>query len=153
MWLSDDTSTTSGKILARFLDANAIKCPSATIDRATASGLDYDPLLTPGERCPIMKVELPPHLDPRALDDGSIVQGMLGGTAGIDALGYRRLAELGAMPLAFVRRVGGGAGNWLWTAMRARRLGVPLVPAASVHAAVGAARLAPTGARGVGDLR
>ena len=152
MWLSGDTSTTSGKILARFLDANAIKCPSAAIDRATASGLDYDPLLTPGERFPVMNAELPPHLDPRA-PDGSIVQGMLGGTAGIDALGYRRLAELGALPLAFVRRVGGGAGTRLRTAMRARRLGVPLVPAASVHAAVGAARLAPTGVRGAGNLR
>ena len=138
---------------ARFLDANAIKYPAAAIDRATASGLDYDPLLTPGERFPVMNAELPPHLDPRAAYEGSLVQGMLESTAGIDALDYRRLDELGALPLAFVRRVGRGAGTRLWTAMRVGRLGVPLVPAASVHAAVGAARLAPTGARGAGSLR
>ncbi len=55
------------------------------------------------------------------------------------AAGYRRLAEAGAPPLRSVRSAGGGARNAAWTVVRTRVFGVPLVPAASEEAAVGAA--------------
>ena len=152
MWLVGGASNTGGKVLAQFFDGDAIERLSAAIDPSTASGLDYYPLLTPGERFPVMDPELPPRLEPRPPDDASFLKGMLEGMAGIEHLGYRRLAELGAPPLASVRSVGGGAGNPQWTAMRARRLGVPLVPAASVQAAAGTARLALAGARRAGML-
>jgi sugar (pentulose or hexulose) kinase len=41
-----------------------------------------------------------------------------------------------------VRTTGGGAGNDVWTRIRSRMLAVPMLPAMSEHAAVGAARLA-----------
>ena len=69
-------------------------------------------------------------------------QAVLEGIAGIEALGYRRLAELGAPPLATLRTVGGGAANAGWTAIRQSRLDVPFRPALSGAAAVGVARLA-----------
>ncbi|MEO1789741.1 MAG: FGGY-family carbohydrate kinase [Pseudomonadota bacterium] len=40
---------------------------------------------------------------------------------------------------------GGGAQNEVWTAMRARVLGVPVVAAPTTEAAVGVARLAQKG--------
>lgn len=67
---------------------------------------------------------------------------LLEGVARIEALGYHRLAELGAPPLRSVRSAGGGARNAAWTAIRRRALGVPLVPAEAEAAAVGAAALA-----------
>ena len=62
--------------------------------------------------------------------------------AEIEALGYRRLAELGASPLKSIRSAGGGAGNEVWTALRLQRLKVPQLPSASEQAAMGTARLA-----------
>ncbi len=67
---------------------------------------------------------------------------MLEGIAAIEALGYRRLAELGASQLGSIRTLGGGAANSAWTAMRLRALGVVDRPSLSLHAAVGTARLA-----------
>ena len=57
-----------------------------------------------------------------------------------------------ARALENVRTVGGGAKNAAWTAIRARMLGVPLLPAASEEAAAGTARLALQGARTAGLL-
>jgi sugar (pentulose or hexulose) kinase len=54
----------------------------------------------------------------------------------------RKLAELGASPLASIRSVGGGAGNEKWTRMRLKALGVPGLEPESEHAAMGTARLA-----------
>ena len=67
---------------------------------------------------------------------------MLEGLAEIEALGYRRLKELGAPELASVRTVGGGAGNAAWTRIRQRWIDAPFLPAASQEASVGVARLA-----------
>jgi len=52
------------------------------------------------------------------------------------------LAELGAPPLRSVRSVGGGARNAVWSEIRARLLGVTMLPAGSEEAAVGTAALA-----------
>jgi sugar (pentulose or hexulose) kinase len=66
----------------------------------------------------------------------------LEGIARIEALGYRRLAELGGPTLAAVRTVGTGARNTTWRDIRRRVLGVDLMPAKSEEAAVGVAMLA-----------
>ena len=65
--------------------------------------------------------------------------------ARIEALGYRRLAELGATPLQRVVSSGGGAANPAYARMRARLLGVPVERAAEHEACYGAARLARFG--------
>ena len=64
------------------------------------------------------------------------------GIARIEALGYRRLTDLGGPALAAVRTVGVGARNTAWSGIRCRVLGVDLMPAKSEEAAVGVATLA-----------
>ncbi len=83
-----------------------------------------------------------PRLAPRPADDGRFLHGLLEGIGRIEALGYRRLAELGAPTPIRLRTVGGGADNTGWTAIRARLLGVPLAPARATEAAIGTALLA-----------
>lgn len=143
VWLAGGASNSGGAALARHFDPAALERLSARIDASRLSGLDYYPLPGPGERFPMADPAFAPRETPRPADDAAFLHGLLEGVARVEALGYRRLAELGAPPpLRSVRSAGGGARNPAWTAIRARMLGVPLVPAASEEAAVGAAALA-----------
>lgn len=109
------------------------------------TGLDYYPLAKPGERFPIADPALPPRVAPRPEDDRRFFQALLEGVAGIEALAYRRLAELGAPRLRRVISVGGGAKNAAWTEIRRRALGVPVTMAKETEASYGAALLALRG--------
>ena len=106
------------------------------------TGLSYYPLLRPGERFPINDPKLPPRLEPRPKDDTTFFQAILEGVAEVEALAYRKLAELGAPPLRSVRTVGGGAANSAWTKIRERKLAAPFKRAQSQEACAGVARLA-----------
>jgi sugar (pentulose or hexulose) kinase len=152
VWLAGGASNTGGAVLAHYFSAEAIAALSAGIDASSESGLDYYPLLKPGERFPINDPRYAPRLEPRPADDARFLQGLLEGIAGIEALGYRRLAELGGPELRSIRSVGGGAKNPAFTAIRQRRHAVPFLPAASEEAAAGAARLALKGAKAAGLL-
>jgi sugar (pentulose or hexulose) kinase len=145
LWLAGGASNSGGRALARHFDPAALARLSARIDPSRPSGLDYYPLPGPGERFPIADPALPPRETPRPADDAAFLCGLLEGIARIEALGYRRLAEHGAPPLRSVRGLGSGAANATWTAIRARLLGVPMLPALSAEAAVGAALLALRG--------
>jgi len=81
-------------------------------------------------------------MTPRPADDAVFLQALLEGIANIEALGYRRLAELGGPQPTSVATVGGGAANESWSRIRAAALGVPLKTPVSDEAAVGVARLA-----------
>ncbi|MCQ0987886.1 FGGY-family carbohydrate kinase [Jiella marina] len=142
MWLAGGASNTGGAVLAAHFDAKTIEALTPQLDPDTPTGLDYYPLVKPGERFPINDPELPPRLDPRPEDDARFLQALLEGIAAVEALGYRRLSEIGAPPLASVRSVGGGANNPAFTRIREKALGVPFLPALSTEAAVGTARLA-----------
>jgi sugar (pentulose or hexulose) kinase len=114
----------------------------AKLDPAKPTGLDYYPSPQAGERFPVNDPAYPPKVDPRPVDDAVFFLGLLEGIAKIEALGYRRLAELGATPLARLRSVGGGAANAAWSEIRKRAMGVPFLTSASQETAAGAARLA-----------
>lgn len=150
IWLAGGASNSGGKVLAQHFPLSRIIELSAAIDPTTETGLDYYPLGTPGERFPIADPALPPRLSPRPASDADYLKAMLEGMASIEALGYGRLAELGAPALTSVRSVGGGAANPAWTAIRQRKLGVAFLPALSDEAAAGTARLALKGARKAG---
>jgi sugar (pentulose or hexulose) kinase len=90
---------------------------------------------------------LPSRVTPRPASDTTFLQALFEGIAAIEALGFARLAELGAPALLSVRSLGGAAANPAFTAIRARTLNAPLQPARADEAAVGAALLAQ---RGVG---
>jgi sugar (pentulose or hexulose) kinase len=145
LWLAGGASNSGGAALARFFSAEAIRDISRRIDPSRPTGLDYYPLPTPGERFPINDPALEPRLTPRPADDAEFLHGLLRGIAKVEALGYRRLAELGAPPLRCVYTVGGGAANDAWSQIRASVLGVPLREPASDEAAAGVARLARRG--------
>ncbi|OBQ57965.1 FGGY-family carbohydrate kinase [Mesorhizobium erdmanii] len=149
-WLAGGASNSGGKVLAQHFPLARIIELSAMIDPTTETGLDYYPLGAAGERFPIADPTLPPRLTPRPADDADYLKAMLEGMAAIEALGYRRLADLGAPALTSVRSVGGGAANAAWTAIRQRKLGVDFLPTLSDEAAAGTARLALKGANKAG---
>ena len=149
-WLAGGASNTGGKVLAASFSIERIIELSKRIDPETDSGLDYYPLVKDGERFPIADPSLKPKMHPRPEDDADFLKAIFEGVASVEALGYQRLAELGCPPLRSVRSVGGGAVNRVWTRIRARKLGVPMLPALSGEAAAGTARLALQGAREAG---
>jgi sugar (pentulose or hexulose) kinase len=141
-WLAGGASNSGGAVLRRYFSDAELRQLSAAIDPDQASGLDYYPLLSPGERFPVADPEFPPRLEPLVGDRNRLLHGLLEGIANIERQGYRRLAELGAPYPSRVYTAGGGAGNDCWSRIRRRLLGVPVVPARQREAAYGAATLA-----------
>jgi sugar (pentulose or hexulose) kinase len=144
-FLPGGASNAGAAVLARFFTPDRLAALSTQIDPARDSGLDYYPLPSPGERFPVSDPALPPRLEPRPDDDARFLHGLLEGLARIEAEAYRRLAELGAPPVRRILSVGGGAANPVWTALRARIIGVEVTAATHAEAAYGAARLAQQG--------
>jgi D-ribulokinase len=149
-WLAGGASNTGGVVLAHYFAPDRIAELSGSIDPSTRTGLDYYPLIKPGERFPIADPALAPRLEPRPIDDVEFLKAMFEGMAGIEHLAYQRLAALGGPALRSVRAVGGGAANAAWTRIRESRLGVPFESVKSDEAAAGTARLALEGARKAG---
>lgn len=142
VWLAGGASNTGGKVIEHFFPRERLAALSAGLRPEAPTGLDYYPLLRPGERFPINDPALAPRLEPRPEDETVFFQAILEGIAAVEALAYRKLTELGAPTRRAIRTVGGGAGNAAWTKIRERRLGVPFAEAESQHACVGVARLA-----------
>ena len=142
LWLPGGASNSGGKALARHFTPDQLATLSARINPDHATPLDYYPLPAPGERFPISDSAMAPREAPRPADDSAFLHGLLEGIARIEAHGYHRIAELGGPRLTRVFTMGGGAGNPVWTRIRARVLGVDLPAPRSHEAAVGAAVLA-----------
>lgn len=141
-WLAGGASNTGGAVVATYFSRDDLARLTPLLDPEVPTGLDYYPLVTPGERFPVNDPALAPRVAPRPADERRFLQGLLEGIAAIEARGYRTLAALGASPLSSIRTTGGGAANPAWTRIRVRQLGVPERLALSEHAAVGTARLA-----------
>lgn len=145
LWLVGGGSNSGGAVLRHYFSFEQITAmtPHLTPDQAT--GLDYYPLIVPGERFPINDAGLEPRLSPRPTDERVFFQAMLEGIARIEQRGYRLLAELGAPYPTSVRSVGGGAKNKAWTRLRGRMLNTKMIDATRRDAAYGAALLALRG--------
>jgi sugar (pentulose or hexulose) kinase len=141
-WLVGGASNAGGAVCARYFSAERMAELSLRLDPTRDSGLDYYPLLEPGERFPVNDPDYPPRLTPRPADDLRFLHGLLEGLARIEARGYALLTELGAPAPRRVLSTGGGAGNPAWRAMRERLLGVPVLSAVHQEAAYGSALLA-----------
>ena len=141
-WLAGGASNSGGAALAAHFTREDITRLTPLIDPDHPTGLNYYPLPKPGERFPINDPAMASRVAPKPDDERLFFQALLEGIASVEALGYRRLAELGASPLKTLRSVGGGAANDKWTAIRERLLKVGNAPALSEHAALGTARLA-----------
>ncbi|OYU18935.1 MAG: carbohydrate kinase [Rhodobacteraceae bacterium PARR1] len=145
-WLAGGASNSGGAALLHHFTPDQMAALSASIDPETDTGFDYYPLPAPGERFPIADPSMPPRVTPRPQDDATFLHALFEGVANVEALAFRRLAELGAPALRSVRSVGGGAANPVWTRLRARRLTVPMPAPLSDEAAFGTALLALRGA-------
>lgn len=147
-WLVGGASDSGGKALLRFFSPERMAelTPLVRPDRPT--GLDWHPLPEQGERFPVADPNMTFTPDLPQGDDVRLFQGLLEGIAAVETQAYGLLARLGAPALHTVRTVGGGAANPAWTAIRARRLGVPLPPVVSLEPAYGTALLARRGVSG-----
>jgi hypothetical protein len=141
-WLAGGASNSGGAVLRRFFDDTELERLSDRIDPSVPTGLDYYPLLRPGERFPIADPMQPPRLEPRPDDDALFLAGLFEAMARIERDGYRHLCALGAPQPHRIWTTGGGARNRQWTAIRARIIGLPVQPAEHQEAAYGAALLA-----------
>ncbi len=148
LWLVGGASNTGGAVLSAFFTEAELVRLSQAIDPAMPPGLDYYPLLTPGERFPINDPTYPPRLEPRPGHPQDFLHGMLAGMARIEAAGYQQLQGLGASALTRVMTAGGGAQNPTWTAIRQRHLPVLVDVAGQTEAVFGTARLAQAGGSG-----
>jgi sugar (pentulose or hexulose) kinase len=144
-WLAGGASNSGGAVIRGLFDEAALPRLTSALDPDHPTGLDYYPLLRPGERFPVNDPAYPPMLEPRPDDEAAFFQGVLEGITAIEKSGYDRLAELGGPRLRSVRTVGGGAANGGWTRMRERALGVPCLVPRSAEAAVGTASLVLVG--------
>jgi D-ribulokinase len=142
LWLVGGASNTGGAVLQAFFSTAELNQLSKQIVPNQITGLDYYPLLQPGERFPVNDPDLCPRLTPRSADPVIFLQGLLEAMARIEAQGYARLQQLGATPLTQVQTAGGGAHNPAWTRLRQQQLGVPVTPALQTEAAYGTALLA-----------
>ncbi len=144
-WLLGGASNTGGGVLrAHFSDAE-LETLSEQIDPSRPSGLDYYPLLKPGERFPVNDPDLQPRLTPRPADDASFLHGVFEGIAHIEKRAYDSLNARGAQHPQLVLTAGGASRNPTLTQVRQRILGRPVQPAAEAEAAVGTAKLALAG--------
>ncbi|WIA31867.1 hypothetical protein OEZ86_002732 [Tetradesmus obliquus] len=146
-WLVGGASNTGGAVLRQHFSNEQLQQLSQRINLAQPSGLDYYPLVGPGERFPVNDPGMQPRLMPRPDDDALFLQGMLESMSCIEAQAYQLLAQLGASKVTSVLTAGGGAVNDKWTAMREAALGVPVRPAQQGEASYGAALLARAGWR------
>jgi sugar (pentulose or hexulose) kinase len=147
-WLVGGASNSGGNVLRRFFSQADMERLTAGLQPQRPTGLDYYPLLSPGERFPENNPGLQPRLTPRPADDGLFFQGLLEGIAAIEQRGYRLLERLGAPYPRRVQTVGGGAVNEPWRRIREILLGVPVITARHQEAAYGAALLARQGLAG-----
>ena len=149
LWLVGGASNTGGAVLRAFFSDRELSELSQSINPQIPSQLDYYPLLTPGERFPINDPNLAPRLSPRPDRPIEFLHGLLEGIAKIETQGYQRLSQLGATPLTGVYTAGGGAKNLIWSQIRQRYLGVPVLLSQEQDAAYGTAVLAQahTGSR------
>ncbi len=146
-WLAGGASNTGGKVLAHYFTPAELIEHSDNMNTSVVTGLDYYPLIKPGERFPINDSNLQPRLEPRPESDALFLQGMLEGISVVEKLAYKRLNELGGSRLRSIRTVGGGATNNAWTMIRKSQLPtIPFKKSLSEHAATGTAVLAKRGA-------
>jgi sugar (pentulose or hexulose) kinase len=142
LWLAGGASNSGGAVLRRYFTDEQLQDLSGQLRPEFQTGLDYYPLLRPGERFPVADPYLAPRLQPRPAGDRVFLQGLLEGMAAIEVRGYRLLEELGAPPVRRVVSIGGGARNEAWRIIRENFLGVPVGIAQHQEAAYGAALLA-----------
>lgn len=144
-WLVGGGSNSGGAVLRHFFSDSQMQSMQQELNIETPTGLDYYPLLQPGERFPYNDPHWLPKMTPRPSDDTVFFQGLLEGLTTIEHKGYRLLEQLGAPYPGTIYTVGGGSVNQPWMQMRKQKLDVSIVIPQHTEAAYGMARLAQQG--------
>lgn len=141
-WLVGGASNAGGNALKHlFSDLDLVSLSRHPIAPAP-SALRYVPLLSSGERFPVVDPYLAPRLSPRPNDDGTYFLAVLDSLVRWEQHGFDALTAVGAPKLRRLTAVGGGSGNAAWMATRRRDLKVEHFAPCSTHPAFGAALLA-----------
>lgn len=140
-WLVGGASNTGGAVLQAHFSSDEIAELSTQMRPEVPTGLDYYPLLGPGERFPINDPHYPARLAPRPESDVTFLQGMFEGMARIETLCYREMEARGAAFPQAVFTAGGGAQNPVWSQIRGAHLGIAPQTAQQTEASIGVARL------------
>ncbi|PJI84410.1 sugar (pentulose or hexulose) kinase [Yoonia maricola] len=141
VWLVGGASNTGGGVLMGLFDTQTLTELSQQIDPSVASPLDYYPLLQKGERFPINDPDLAPRLTPRPDNDVDFLHGVLESIARIERQAYDAITARGGPKPARLYTAGGGVQNAVWTAIRARVLGITPTETDQTEACVGIAKL------------
>jgi xylulokinase len=140
-WLISGASNTGGAVLRHFFSDQQLQVLSEQIDLSQTPE-DYYPLLSQGERFPILDPLLAPRLEPRPDSDSAFLHGLLNGIANIEAKGYQLLTQSDTAKLNAIYSVGGGANNQIWQTIRQQKISVPFILPQQTEAAYGTALLA-----------
>ena len=144
-WLVGGASNSGGAVLREYFSDEQMRNLSESINPNVATGLDYYPLLSAGERFPVNDANLQPKLSPRPKDDTLFFHGLLEGIANIEKQAYDRLHQLGAPYPRTLRTVGGGRINQVWSKIRETILQIEITTCEHTEAAYGSALLAKQG--------
>jgi len=139
-WLIGGASNTGGAVLAHFFTPDDLERLTPQIQPDQPTGLDYYPLIKPGERFPINDPDLRPRLSPRPDDDVVFLQGLLEGIADIEERCYAEIAARGGDTPVQIYSAGGAAKNAALLQMRKDRLPAAVSVTEETEAAIGAAR-------------
>lgn len=141
-WLIGGASNTGGAVLAHFFTLDELERLTAKIDPSVATGLDYYPLIKPGERFPINDPNLAPRLNPWPENDVTFLHGLLEGIAAIEARCYDEIEARGGGYPKQVFSAGGATKNPVLSHIRQSLLRCPMTQAQNLEAAIGAAHCA-----------
>jgi hypothetical protein len=148
LWLVGGASNSGGAVCAHYFTPERMQALTAQLEPDRPTGLDYYPLLKPGERFPVNDPDYPPRMAPRPREDALFFQAILEGLSRIETRGYALLKRLGAPAPRRVLSVGGGSVNPAWRRIRQGLLGVPVYSAEHQEPAYGSALLARQGFTG-----
>mmetsp|Transcript_1334 Transcript_1334/g.4024 ORF Transcript_1334/g.4024 Transcript_1334/m.4024 type:complete len:468 (+) Transcript_1334:164-1567(+) len=156
-WLIGGASNTGGRTLLEvgFSKDELARLSNEMDLTVPVSKLDLYPLPpnSVGERFPVNDPNLLPRLGRKDSTDVDYLRALLESIAEIETRGYMKLHELGGPYPSVVYSAGGGAFNDTYTAIRQRRLQVPVKKGRSTDACVGAAMLAMAGSKTNGTRR
>lgn len=145
-WLVGGASRAGGAILRHVFGDAALETLADQPIADAPSSLRYVPLLSSGERFPVVDPYLQPVLDPRPASNGAYFLAIIDALVRWEQQGYDALTARGAPRVRRLSAVGGGTRNRAWMRTRRRDMGFAQVQAQSRMTAYGAARLAQTAA-------
>ncbi len=140
-WICGGASNAGCGVFKKFFNNEELNELSKQINPFKKSGLHYIPLPRIGERFPIEDPNLKPILEPRPISDSLFLHGILEGLARIEALGWKKLSELGVKTPQKIITIGGGAQNQQWRRIREQFIGIPIRTSKS-QPAIGTAKIA-----------